>query len=384
VLKPNRILALALATGALLGAAAAPASAGSASDWIKTGRSTMPLNYYQGVTHDNRGNVYFDGVFTGLYRTDTKLRQEAQNVDVIDPGVKQSVGFNHIGDITWDKAEGGRIVLPLECYDASKTPSNTCGIGGFGVADPKTLAWEYWVKLDPADIPKAMWAETSPDGRLIWTSSGQDLLAYNAADVSRADAQPASNDGPAIRPARRVVGAVPAHGITGAVFVGPRLFLAGQDGDRFQVSSVDLTSGRARPEIVETISGESEGLDTFRGLGGSFHWMVMPFPQGANPPSFERDKGSLLNYKARPTALELVVTPRRAGAGRRTRFGFRVTDDNGDPVKGATVKFSHERARTDARGRATITATLRAPGRYTAVAAKRGLKTARAVVRSSR
>jgi hypothetical protein len=240
------------------------------------------------------------------------------------------------------------------------------------------------VRLDPADIPKAMWAEVSPDGKLIWTSSGKDLLAYNTADVSRSNAQPASADGPTIRPARRVVAAVPEHGITGAVFVGPRLFLAGQDGDNMQVSSVDLTTGKSRPEIKETISGESEGLDTFRGLGGSLHWMVMPIPQAGNPPTFERDKGSLLHYKAEPTALELVVTPRSVKAGRSTRFSFRVSDDNGDPVKGATVKLLHARARTDARGRAKVTATPPKSGRYTAVASKKGLKTARAVVRSSR
>jgi hypothetical protein len=379
----KRLAALALALTALL-VAAAPASAGTASDWIRTGRSTMPLNYYQGVTSDDDGHVFFDGVFTGLYRTDTKLKEQARTLDVIDPGAKQNPGFNHIGDITFDNADGGRIILPLECYDASKNPSNTCGVGGFGVADPDTLAWKYWVKLDPADIPKAMWAETSPDGKLIWTSSGNDLLAYNTADVSRANGQPASADGPTIRPAKRVVGAVPAHGITGAVFVGARLFVAGQDGDAFRVSSIDLTTGQSRPEIKETIRGESEGLDTFRGLGGSFHWMVMPFPQGGGQPSFESDKGSLLHYKAEPTALELVVTPRSVKAGRRTRFAFRVSDDNGDPVKGATVKLLHARARTDARGRAKVTATPPKAGRFSAVATKKGLKTARAVVRSSR
>jgi hypothetical protein len=369
-------------TGALaaLALAAPGASAASAGDWIKTGRSTMPLNYFQGVTHDDRGKVYFDGVATGLYRTNTKLKEEARNLDVIDPAAKNDPGFNHIGDITWDAAEGGRIILPLECYDASKTPSNTCGIGGFGVADPDSLTWKYWVKLDPADIPKAMWAEVSPDGQLIWTSSGNDLLAYSTADVVPSKAQPS---GPSIRPVKRLVGAVPSHGITGAVFVGARLFLAGQDGSRFQVSSVDLTSGKATPEIQETINGESEGLDTFTGLGGTFHWMVMPISQ-TGPPTFESDKGSLLHYKARPTELDLTAAPRAARVGRRTRFAFRVSDDNGDPVKGATVAFSHLRARTDARGRAKITATLRKPGRYTAVATKSGLKSARAVVRSSR
>jgi hypothetical protein len=374
----KRLPALALGLAFLC---AAPAHAGTAADWIQTGRSTMPFQYFQGITHDDRGNVYFDGVCCGLYRTDTKLREEAANPNVIDPAAQADPGFNHVGDITFDKAEGGRIILPLECYDPTKRPSNTCGIGGFGVADPDTLTWKYWVKLDPADIPKAMWAEVSPDGRLIWTSSGQDLLAYRAADVRAANAAPA---GPAIKPVRRLVGAVPEHGITGAAFVGPRLFLAGQDGDSFQVSSVDLTSGRARSEIQETIKGESEGLDTFRGQGGTFHWMVMPIPQAGGSPTFEPGKGTLLNYKARATALELTVTPRSATTGRRTRFGFRVTDNNGDPVSGATVRFAGSRARTNARGRASVMATLSKPGRYTAAATKRGLKRARALVRSSR
>ena len=49
---------------------------------------------------------------------------------------------------------------------------------------PYTLGFRYYVKLDPAEIPKAMFAETSPDGSLIWTSSGDDLLAYRSSDVS--------------------------------------------------------------------------------------------------------------------------------------------------------------------------------------------------------
>ena len=50
--------------------------------------------------------------------------------------------------------EGGRVLLPMECF----TPGvgNTCGTGAFGVADPATLAFRYYVKLDPADIPKAL------------------------------------------------------------------------------------------------------------------------------------------------------------------------------------------------------------------------------------
>ena len=360
--------------------AAAPAPAATAANWIRTGRSTMPIEYYQGVTHDDRGNVYFDGIASGLYRTDTRLREEARNADVIDPGARSDPGFNHIGDISFDAAAGGRIILPLECYDGSKTPSNTCGIGGLGVADPDTLAWKYWVKLDPTDIAKAMWAEVSPDGKLIWTSSGNDLLAYDARDVTPANAQPG---GRVLRPVRRLVGAAPAQPITGAVFVGARLFVAGQDGARLRVMSIDLTSGKRRTEIAETVNGESEGLDTFDGLDGTLHWMVMPL-SATGPPTFDPGKGTLLHYRARPTSLSLTATPRAVRAGRRTHFSFRVVDDNGDPVGGATVMLAGDRARTDVRGRARVTVAIAKPGRYAAVARKHGLKTARAVVRSSR
>ena len=41
------------------------------------GHSTIPLRYYQGATVDPAGKLYFDGIFTGLYRTDAALRQQA-------------------------------------------------------------------------------------------------------------------------------------------------------------------------------------------------------------------------------------------------------------------------------------------------------------------
>ncbi len=116
------------------------------------------------------------------------------------------------------------LILPLECYDSSANPSNTCGNGAFGVADPKTLAWRYYVKLDRTEIPKAMWAETSPNGRRIWTSSGNDLLAYRTSDVTAAHAAPATP----IRSVKRLTGAVPPSGVTGGVFVRGRLLPGGR------------------------------------------------------------------------------------------------------------------------------------------------------------
>src|SRR5215212_12192601 len=100
-----------------------------------------------------------------------------------------------------------------------------------------------------------MWAEVSPDGSLIWTSAGKDLLAYSAADV-RAGAGP-------IRAVRKLPGAVPEAGITGATFVGDRLFTAGSIDEAFQIWSIDLADGSRRLEVERTVVGESEGLDTF-------------------------------------------------------------------------------------------------------------------------
>jgi hypothetical protein len=258
--------------------------------WTLTGSSAMPLYYYQGVTSDPARRLFFDGVDFGLYRTDSQLGEQARNDDVIPPWVTASEGYNHVGDISWDAREGGRIVLPLECY--YPPAGNTCGTGSFGVADPETLRWRYYVKLDPAYIAKAMWAEVSPDGALIWTSSGDDLLGYRAGAVKASHAAPS---GPLLKPSLRLRGAVPPSGVTGATFHAGRLFVAGQDGDRFQVWSIDLTTGTRRLEIERTIVGESEGLDAVDALGGVLHWQVQPW-NTSGPPTYPPLNGTLLHF----------------------------------------------------------------------------------------
>jgi hypothetical protein len=99
------------------------------------------------------------------------------------------------------------------------------------------------VKLDPAEIPKAMWVEASPDGQLLWTSSGPDLLAYDASKVSPANAAPGAAP---IQSVRRLPGAVPPSGVTGAAFYGGRLLLAGAQGTTYQVWSVNVATGARR------------------------------------------------------------------------------------------------------------------------------------------
>jgi hypothetical protein len=186
----------------------APASATAADPgrWFETGFSRVPSEYYQGVTSDTANQLFFDGRFVGLYKTTPALKEIGRVPNAIPSAVAAAEGYNHIGDISFDPSEGGRILLPLECFSPGVPGGpNTCGTGSFGVADPNTLAWRYYVKLAPADIKKAMWAEVSPDGTLVWTSSDDDLLAYRTADVAAANAAPSVP----IRPVRRLAGAVP-------------------------------------------------------------------------------------------------------------------------------------------------------------------------------
>src|SRR4051794_976134 len=112
-----------------------PAHAADPGKWVETGRSSIPLYYYQGITSDPARNLYFDGVDFGLYKTDSQLNALARHDDEIPPQVHVSEGYNHMGDLTWDPGEGGRLLLPLECYypypDAPNS-GNTCGFTADG------------------------------------------------------------------------------------------------------------------------------------------------------------------------------------------------------------------------------------------------------------
>ena len=103
-----------------LAALAAPPGTASAKDpgrWVVTGATSVPIDYFQGLTSNPADtSVYFVGLFQGLWKTTPRLRRTAGVPDAIPPSVAASEGYNHIGDPTWDRAEGGRVILPLECY----------------------------------------------------------------------------------------------------------------------------------------------------------------------------------------------------------------------------------------------------------------------------
>jgi hypothetical protein len=294
---PARSLTVALATAATL-LAGLPAQAAEpqrrAPDdprrWTLSSAKTIPPAYWQGVTPLPNGGLVFSG-FVGLFRTDASLRERINVGVVIPQPVVDAEGYNHVGDLSYDRAEGGRLLLPLECYTPGQpNGGNTCGTGSFGVADPRTLAWRYHVKLDPAFIQKAMWVEASPDGRSLWTQAGPDLLRYRAADVHAGQTQP-------IRPVQRLKGAANLGQYTGATFHRGRLFAAIGRERALQVWSIDVRTGRRRLEISRRIRGESEGLAT---VDNRLHWTIMPAAPGGTTPTYGAGKGAMLTFGRAP------------------------------------------------------------------------------------
>jgi hypothetical protein len=349
-------------------AVSAPASAKDPGRWTLTGWSSVSNNYWQGVSSAGPGRpLFFTGPLEGLHRTARNLRQTASVGSVIPPSVKAVEGYNHVGDPGY---QGGRVLLPLECYTpGGPNGGNSCGTGSIGVADPATLGFEYYVKLDPAEIPKAMWVEAQGD--LLWTSSGPDLLAYRASDVNAGNAAPGAAP---IRSVRRLAGAVPPSGVTGAATYRGRLLLAGAQGTTYQVWSVDTDTGARRLELeLPRVRGEAEGLTQIPLLGGRLHFVVAPL---AADPTFGPTVGMLHFATGRWARRGLRVTVRASRqSSRRPRVHARVTR-RGAPMENTVVTVAGARARTNARGRATVRPSLAVPGTFAAMA-RRGRRRGR-------
>ena len=342
--------------------------------WVVTSNLTLPAWYRQGLASDPATNdVFFAGSFEGLYRT-RNLVETLRNANAIPRDVKNRERYNHIGDIAWDAAEGGRLLLPLEGYDpfggADTNPGDT---GSVGVVDPKTLAWKYYVKLDPAEIPKAMWFATDPAG-LLWTQYERDLIAYNLADVNPANAAPS---GPPIRAVRRLPTVLPEGAAGGAVYHEGRLLIPGLIDGVNRVISVNLTTGVVETEAERPTAHEPEGMDIGPYADGLLHW--------AKAPGFGLSSTELTNLVPAGSKLRLTLSRSRVRAARRARIVATVrvlAGGHAIPIRSVEVRLAGRRARTDARGRARLTVKL-ARGRYRAQAFFKGLTSASRTIRAT-
>jgi hypothetical protein len=293
-LPARPLAALALALAAAVGAPTADAR--DPGRWKLTEARNVPAAYSQGLTPVGTSRFAFSSngaLFAAPVRT---LRESRANSAIFPPDVAAAERYDHIGDLTSDRAEGGRLLLPLECYRAGgPNRGNHCGTGSIAVASPTTLAWRYYVKLDPRDIKKAMWAEATPDGRSLWTQAGSTLLRYDLREIRRANAAPA---GKVLRPVKRLEGALPPGQMDGATFVGDRLFVSTQ-ADRMRVYSIDLRTGDRRLEIERNFRGESEGLATLRTRDGTLHWLIAPFDPKGRSPTFGANESAVVTFARR-------------------------------------------------------------------------------------
>lgn len=283
--RGGRVFRHACAAMLLAALVATPAAGASGtSRWRYVGSTETPRSWYQGIVGGARA-AFFSGTRGEIFESNFGFGDRQERTKSMPASVSKASGYNHVGDLGWIHRGGAHLLLPLECYTPGATPDgNTCGTGAIAVVDAKTFGWQHVVTLDGRDIRKAMWVEASPDGQLVWTSSGRDLLGYSAAQVIDPPA-----DGSPLEPVALVRGVAPSPHITGATFVGSRLFVAAHRGKHLQVWSIDLASGDRRLEISRPVDGESEGLATFDGRGGTLHWQVQP-------PKHRGARGRVLNY----------------------------------------------------------------------------------------
>jgi hypothetical protein len=359
-----RALAAALALAAV---GAAPAYGADPGRWIVTSVTGIPNAYRQGLASDAGGDLFFSGPFAGIYKT-RHLKEISANTSPIPPDVNQREQYNHIGDIAWDGGEGGRVLLPLESYQAFANDTNPSKTGSIGVMDSALLHWRYYVKLDPAEIQKAQWVATGAGG-LAWTITRNDLLAYRLADINPANAAPGAAP---IHSVRRLAGVIPG-GAGGAAEIGGRLYMSTDGPGVERVVSVDLATGASRTEYERAGTLEPEGVDVGAYDGGILH---VEFVAGLS-------RGKVLNLLPKGAALRLRLAHARVPAGRTTMRADVVAATGGYhvPLAKAEVRLAGARAKTDARGRARLRVSL-TPGSYRVYAYYNGLRTGSARLRA--
>jgi hypothetical protein len=216
------------------------------------------------------------------------------------------------------------------------------------------------VALDLLDIPKAMWAEVAPGGNLLWTSSGRDLIAYDTAAFAPGVVVPP-------RPVKRLVGAVPPSGVTGAVFYRGRLLLAGQDTGPLQIWSIDVT-GATPPRLeleLPGVAAESEGLDVIDARGGILHWLLSPFAPGGAKPTYGAGHSELLTFVPAADARLHVRAGRLRNGKLRATVRLRYSG-RWHRVEGARVSAAGTHALTGRDGTADLRVRRRGTVRITA------------------
>lgn len=343
-------LTAALVVLCVLAGAPATARAADPGAWAVAGVARAPAAATAGIAHDDRGGRFVAGGAM-LLRTDGRLQPDLTLRTAIPGELLSDPGFDRVGDPGWDAA-GGRLVVPLACRAGAAA---TCGSGGLAVFE-RNLAWRVGVTLDATGAPGGRWAEPAPDGTLVWTSAGTDLLAYRTGDLTQANA---TLTGGPIGPAVRLPGAAPAAAVTGGAFWRGRLYLTAGGPDALRIWSVDVTAPAPAPrlEVERAVSGVAAGLDAVPARGGVLHWLVAPPPAGTRPTYGGGRPVVLALAPAGDGALRLRVNRRSLRAGRPARLEATVSQTLGGvtaPLADVAVSIAGVTVRTDGDGRAEL------------------------------
>ena len=238
---------------------------------------------------------------------DARLREQARRRSRSAGGDCRE-GYNHIGDPTWDAREGGRLLLPLECYrQGSRRQQHLQARHAIGVADPLTLRWRFLVDRPgrdrEGDVGRGVTGR--PAGLDV---NGGVLLAYRTTAIHR-------TAGPLRR--RAPLGRRAAGHQRGRLLRRPA---AGRGQRRRRVRGQLDRPRHRRPPAGDPAARqalESEGLDVVDNMGGVLHWIVRPLSGQGNV---------LLHYT--PTTprgrLRLTARPAVLTAATRTRVRFRA------------------------------------------------------------
>ena len=110
------------ALAACVCAAFAPAAADARDPgrWVLTGASSIPTNYWQGLTSDPPSErVFFVGVFEGLWRT-TPACARPPGTAPRSPPTSRPPRATTTSATRPGTGDGGRVLLPMECYYAGR------------------------------------------------------------------------------------------------------------------------------------------------------------------------------------------------------------------------------------------------------------------------
>lgn len=348
------LLAPLLGLALVLPAHAAAAGPGS---WVVSGVERPPAGATTGIAGDGTGARFVTGG-TALLRTDARLATELTLRAAIPGELVRTPAFTGLGDPGWTPA-ARRLVAPLLCGTGAGAD---CGRGGLALFD-RDLNWKVGVTLDAADGPAARWAAPSPDGALVWTSAGPDLVAYRVVDLVPANA---TLTGGPVRAAVRLPGAAPPGTVTGGAFWDGRLYLAVQSQGTVQLWSADVAAAapQARLEAEREVRGTSAGLDAGPYGGGLVHWLIAP-PADGSPATYGPGPALLALVPAGDGALRVHVDRAALRTGRPALLSLVVTQSLAGvsaPLAGVRVATAGAAARTDENGRAELRVRPRSPG----------------------